>query len=173
MWILCVWFWTMFLKPSESYMRRLGRKSANRWLREAHYCPILHCKSLQYSASERRRLADFWPSHLIYASDCGLKSWNFCISCRSSEFWSEIISMNIDYRCVEYFLFFSHVNLWCDRTCLNLWITTGLCMLGERFHQENSFFLCFRQLLPYGFGSSMSRLRKLLLSQELRRFAYR
>ena len=64
--------------PSESYMRWLGRKSANRWRREAQYCPILHCKSLQYSASEGRRLADFWPSILIYDSDGGLKSLYFC-----------------------------------------------------------------------------------------------
>ena len=104
MWILIVWFWTMFLKPSESYMRRLGRKSANRWLREAHYCPILHCKSLQYSASERRRLADFWPSHLIYASDCGLKSWNFCI---------RVEVLNFDQKSYQWTLITDVLNIFC------------------------------------------------------------
>ena len=35
--------------------------------------------SVQYSASERRRLVDFWPSNLIYDSDGGIKIWHFCI----------------------------------------------------------------------------------------------
>ena len=55
--------------PSESYLRWLGWKSANWWRREAHYCPIWPCKSVQYSASESRRVADFWPSNLIYDSE--------------------------------------------------------------------------------------------------------
>ena len=158
-------------------MRWLGRKSANRCRREARYCPILHCKSVQYSASDRRRLADFWPSNLIYDSDGGLKSWFFLHS-SSSEFGSEIMSMNINYVCVEYFLF--------SRTCKILFFRGNELMLMTELADHNwsmyawrmfpsgkQVFWRLRQLLPYGFGSSRSRLRKFLLSQELRRFAYR
>ena len=139
-------------------MRWLGRKSANRWRREAHFCTILHSKSVQKCASERRRFADFWSSYLIY--DC-LKV-DFSHSCRSSEFWSEIIPMDINYVCVEYFL----CRKWDyadDRTCLNLWITTGVCMLGDCFHQENRFFgvwdnssLMVLVLLGVGLGNCCS-----------------
>ena len=106
---------------------------------------------------------------------------DFSHSCRSSEFWPEIISMNIIYVCVEYFLF--------SRTCKYLFfIGNNLCWrqnllelvdhnwsmyAWRRFPSGKQVFWRLRQLLPYGFGSSRSRLRKLLLSQELRRFAYR
>ena len=86
-------------------MRWLGRKSAIRWRREAHYCPILHCKSVQYSASERRRLADIWPINLIYDSDGGLKSWCFCICIR--------VVLNLDQKSYQWTLITYVLNNFC------------------------------------------------------------
>ena len=161
--------------PSESYMRWLGRKSANRWRREAHYCTILHCKSVQYSASERRRLADFWPSNLIYDSDGGLKSWYFCIR----------LVVNLDQKSYQWTLITYVLNILFSRTCKILFFVGNEFMLMTELADHNwsmyawrtfssgkQVFWRLRQLLPYGFCSSGSRLRKFLLFQELRRFAY-
>ena len=83
----------------------------------------------------------------------------------SSEFGSEIISMIINYVCVEYFLF--------SRTCKILFLIGNEFMLMTELADHNwsmyawrmfpsgkQVFWRLRQLLPYGFGSSRSRLRK-------------
>ena len=85
--------------------------------------------------------------------------------------------MNINYVCVEYFLFF--------RTCKFLFFFRKLIYADDKLADHNwrmyawrifpsgkQVFWRLRQLLPYGFGSSRSRRRKFLHSQELRRFAY-
>ena len=92
-----------------------------------------------------------------------------------SKKFSDIV---LNYVYVEYFLF--------SRTCKILFFIENEFMqmteladhnwsmyAWRMFPSRKQVFWRLRQLLPYGFGSSRSRLRKFLLSQELRRFAYR